>query len=64
LDEGMASTLVLGKALMMAILLVEPKVETLDVVMETQKVCRMVVKRVDWKGILKVNLTALLKDRL
>jgi hypothetical protein len=63
-DDWMASKLVLGKALMMAILLVELKVVTSDVVLEILKVCRMVVMMVDWKGILKERLMVPQKDKL
>jgi hypothetical protein len=56
--------LVLGKALMMATLLVKARVETSDVVLESLKACRMVVMRVDWKGILKERLTAAQKEIL
>jgi hypothetical protein len=45
---------------MTAILLVE----TWEVVSVSQKVCRMVAKRADWRAILKVHLTALQKDKL
>jgi hypothetical protein len=54
----------LENVLMTVILLVEPKVETWEVVSVSQKVCRMVVKRANRKAILKVHLTAPQKETL
>jgi hypothetical protein len=48
----------------MATLLVKARVETSDVLLERLKVCRMVVMKVDWKGILKECLTAAQKEKL